>query len=157
VIARYEFPARGEGKPAVKLTWYDPPKKPPMLEEWKLDEKLRGEGIMFIGENGMMYTNYDTHVLLPAEKFKDATPPPQTIPPSPGHQRQWIDACLKNDPTAVGAPFAYGALLTETALLGVASYRAATPIEWDAANLKIPNSPDAERFLDYDYRDGWKL
>jgi predicted dehydrogenase len=25
VIARYEFPARGEGQPAVKLTWYDPP------------------------------------------------------------------------------------------------------------------------------------
>jgi predicted dehydrogenase len=157
VIARYEFPARGPDQPAVKLTWYDPPKKPPMLAEWKLDEKLQGEGVMFIGEKGMMYTNYDVHVLLPAEKFKDAKPPAQTIPPSPGHQRQWMDACLANNPSAVAAPFSYGALLTETALLGVASYRAGKELEWDAANLKIPNAPEAEGFFDYDYRDGWTL
>ena len=29
--------------------------------------------------------------------------------------------------------------------------------EWDAKNLKIPNAPDAERFLRRDYRAGWSL
>jgi hypothetical protein len=26
---------------------------------------------------------------------------------------------------------------------------------WDSQNLKIPNSPEAEAFLNYTYRDGW--
>jgi predicted dehydrogenase len=157
IVARYEFPARGEGKPPVTLTWYDPPRKPPMLANWKLDEKLTGEGVVFVGEGGILYTNYDQHVLLPAEKFKDYKPPAPTIPPNPGHQRQWIEACLKNDPTAVGAPFSYGSLLTECALLGVASFRAGKELEWDWEKMKFPNAPDAEQFLNYNYRDGWKL
>ena len=65
VIAKYEFAARGPAKPPVTLTWYDPPKKPPMFSQWQLGEKLQPEGVMFIGEGGMMYTNYDTLVLFP--------------------------------------------------------------------------------------------
>ena len=30
-------------------------------------------------------------------------------------------------------------------------------LDWDSANLKIPNAPEAERFLDYHYREGWTL
>ena len=120
-------------------------------------EKLPVSASLFIGEKGMMYTNYDVHVLLPAEKFKDVSPPPQTIPPSPGHQREWIEACLKNDPSAVGAPFSYGSLLTECALLGVAAFKAQKELEWDAAAMTFPNAPDAEHFLAYEYRAGWKL
>jgi hypothetical protein len=156
IIAHYDFPAVGD-RPAVKLSWYDPPKCPPALAEWKLEEKHAGEGVMFIGDGGMLYTNYGEHVLLPREKFKDFKSPPHTIAKSPGHQREWILACLKNDPTATGAPFSYGGPLSETALLGVAAFRAGKTLEWDATNLKFPDSPQAEKFLGYEYRPGWTL
>jgi predicted dehydrogenase len=153
----YDFPARGADRPAVRLTWYDPPKRPPMLEQWKLDPKFQGEGVMFVGEHGQLYANYSQHVLLPQEKFATTPPPPKSIPSSSGHQREWIEACLKNDPLAVGAPFSYGGPLSEAALLGLVAFRANKPLEWDAPNLKIPNYPDAEQLLSYRYRDGWSL
>ena len=58
---------------------------------------------------------------------------------------------------AVGAPFAYGTLLTECALLGVAAFRADKALEWDPTTLKITNAPDAQQFIDYHYRPGWTL
>jgi predicted dehydrogenase len=158
-IATYEFPARGEGKPPVKLTWYDPPKAPPMRDRWKLEGGLKDECVMFIGEHGMLATNYSEHRLLPEEKFKDYTRPPKTVSSTPGHQAEWINACLANDPTAVGAPFSYGGPLSETALLGIAAFRAAPgkPLDWDATGMRFTNVPEADKFLGYEYREGWAI
>jgi predicted dehydrogenase len=156
IVAQYDFPARG-AQPPVKLTWYDPPHKPEAHASWNLPEKLAGEAIMFIGEAGMLATNYGEHVLLPAEKFKDFKSPTTRIAHSPGHQREWIDACLKNDPSAASAPFAYGALLTECAMLGTIAFRTGSMLEWDAQNLRFPNAPHAEVLLGYEYRPGWTL
>jgi predicted dehydrogenase len=157
IIAQYDFPARGD-MPAVKLTWYDPPKQPPMLASWNLPEKFRGEGVVFVGEGGkLLYTNYGEHALLPEAQFKDYQRPPKSIPSSPGHQQEWVNACLKKDPKATATPFEYGALLTESALLGTVAFRAQKPLEWDAAAMKITNAPEVERMLDYDHREGWKV
>ena len=157
-VATYEFPARDE-KPPVKMTWYDPPKVPPMRDQWKLPDGLKNEGVMFIGDAGMLCTNYGEHRLLPEEKFKDFKRPPQTIRPSAGHQAEWINACLANDPAMCGAPFSYGGPLTETALLGVAAFRAAAgkPLDWDATSMRFTNAPEADQFLGYQYRDGWSI
>ena len=54
-------------------------------------------------------------------------------------------------------PFSYSGPLTETAHLGNVAFRSGKKIEWDAANLKIPNAPAAEAFLGRDYRPGWSL
>jgi predicted dehydrogenase len=158
-IATYEFPARGADKPAVKLAWYDPPKIPPMRDAWNLPPGLKDEGVMFVGDAGMLCTNYSEHRLLPDEKFKDFTRPPQTIANSPGHQAEWVNACLANDPAMCGAPFSYGGLLTETALLGIAAFRAAPgkPLDWDATSMRFTNAPEADRFLGYEYRQGWSI
>jgi predicted dehydrogenase len=157
-IATYDFPARGPDKPAVKLTWYDPPKLPPMIDTWKLQGPHRNEGVIFIGEGGrMLFTNYGEHALLPAEQFADYQRPPKSIPSSPGHQQEWVNACLAKDPKATATPFEYGALLTESALLGTVAFRAQKPLEWDAASMKIKNAPEIEKMLDYDHREGWTM
>ncbi len=154
-VATYDFPARGD-LPPVKMTWSDPPRQPPMIASWNLPEKFRGEGVVFVGEGGkLLYTNYTEHVLLPAEQFADYQRPPKSIPSSPGHQAEWINACLKNDPAATSTPFSYGGLLSEAALLGVVAFRAQKPLEWDAEKMRITNAPEAERFLDQEDRDGW--
>ena len=155
IVAQYDYAARGDA-PAVKLTWYDPPKQPPMLADWNLPEKLRGEGVVFVGEGGkLLYTNYGEHLLLPEAQFKDYQRPPKSIPSSPGHQQEWINACLKKDAKGTSTPFEYGALLTESALLGTVAFRAQKPLEWDAEKMRIKNAPDAEKFLDQEHRDGW--
>ncbi|HTL29506.1 MAG TPA: Gfo/Idh/MocA family oxidoreductase [Tepidisphaeraceae bacterium] len=156
-IAKFDYPARGD-QPAVKLTWYDPPKRPPMIAEWKLPDKFHGEGIMFIGEGGkMLFTNFGEHILLPEEQFKAFKPPAQTIPKSPGHQAEWINACLENNPSATSAPFSYGGPLTETAILGTIAFRAQKALDWDAANMKFTNAPEAEKLMGSEYRSGWSL
>jgi predicted dehydrogenase len=146
----YEFPT-------VKLEWYDPPTKPAAMPSWKLQDKWQGEGIMFIGDKGMLYTNYSEHALLPEGTFKEFKPATSRIASSPGHQAEWINACLKGDQKLATTPFSYGALLAETALLGAVAFYANKPLEYDAANMKFPKEPDAEKFLHSKYREGFTL
>ncbi|NIP96128.1 MAG: gfo/Idh/MocA family oxidoreductase, partial [Akkermansiaceae bacterium] len=67
----------------------------------------------------------------------------------------WVQAC--KDGSATTCPFSYSGPLTEACHLGNVAYRAGRKIEWDATNMKIPNAPEAERFLRREYREGWKL
>ena len=45
----------------------------------------------------------------------------------------------------------------EAVLLGTVAYRSGKKIEWDAANLKVTNSPEAQQFVHKEYRKGWTL
>ena len=112
---------------------------------------------MFIGDKGMLCTNYTDRVLLPEEQYKDFKPPEQTLGNAHSHQGEWVDASLKNDPTAVGAPFSYGAMLAEVPMLSTIAFRSGKTLEWDWENMKFPNAPEAEALLSYQYREGWTL
>lgn len=154
-IVHYEFAARAQ-RPPVKLTWYDGGKRPDdLLEELKLTHWHHG--VLFVGQNGYLIADYERHKLLPEEKFKDFVPPPPSIPPSPGHHREWVQACLDNNPVAPQCNFAYGGPLTETILLGCVAYRAGKLIEWDTAKMSATNAPEAEQFIRLRYREGWRL
>ncbi|HEY8747520.1 MAG TPA: Gfo/Idh/MocA family oxidoreductase [Tepidisphaeraceae bacterium] len=156
LIAHYEFPAR-EDLPPVKLTWYDGGQKPAdLLKELKL-EKWKN-GTLFVGEKGYIITDYDKHKLLPEEKFVDFTPPEQTIPASVGHHKEWILACMKNEPEKPLCNFSYSGPLSEAVLLGAVSHRAGNKeLVWDAENLTTTNAPEAEEFIKLKYRAGWSL
>jgi hypothetical protein len=80
---------------------------------------------------------------------------PQSIPNSIGHYAEWIKACKERGKTT--CPFSYSGPLTESLLLGVASYRAQSPLEWDAAKMKVTNTRAADAFLNKSYRSGWEL
>jgi predicted dehydrogenase len=148
----YEFSARGE-LPPVRMTWYDGGRRPALLKEKKCPEI--GDGVLFVGEKGMLITNYTLHYLLPRDEFRDFKKPTPYIPSSIGHHDEWIKACKEGTPTTCA--FDYSGPLTETVLLGVVSYRAGTPIEWDAERMVATNNPDAARFLRREYRSGWTL
>jgi hypothetical protein len=45
-------------------------------------------------------------------------------------------------------------LLTNIAVLSQASN---VTLEYDAANMKITNLPDANKYFHYEYRQGWTL
>jgi predicted dehydrogenase len=151
---KYTFGARGDGYPAVEHTWYQGTEKPKIWHEKKIPQW--GNGTLFIGEDGMLLSEYSKHILLPEEKFKDFKRPKPWIEPSPGQQAEWIRACKGEGPEPL-CHFAYAGPLTEANHLGNVAYRAGKKLEWDAKNMKIPNAPETEKFLGRSYRKGWKL
>lgn len=147
----YEFPARGENLPACKFTWYDGN----LIPSEVAGHKVPGAGVMFLGDKGQMFADYGGYKLYPAEQFSDFKPPKQTIPNSIGHHAEWIKASKDGSPTTCN--FDYSGCLTESVLLGNVAFRTGQKLEWDAAALKCPNCPDADKYLKRAYRDGWML
>ena len=153
LIVRYEYPKR-DLLPPVKLTWYHGGQRPPHFAENKLPE-WKGDGVLFVGTQGMMLADYGHYVLLPQAQYADFKPPDPFIPESVGHHKEWIEACKTG-----GRPlcnFDYAAALTKTVLLGNIAYRSGRKIQWDAARLDIPNAPEAMKFIRPPYREGWTL
>ena len=56
-----------------------------------------------------------------------------------------------------GADFGYSGPLTEICLLGNIAKRVDARIEWDAANMKVTNLPEANHYVRTEYRQGWTL
>jgi predicted dehydrogenase len=151
LIVRYRYPAREE-LPAVDLTWYHGGKRPHYFADGTLPGW--GDGTLFVGEKGMLLAGYDAYKLLPEKSFEGFTPPPPTIPDSIGHHKEWIEACKTDGPTTCN--FDYSGALTEAVLLGNVAFRVGHKIEWDAENLRVKNSKDADKFLRPHYRKEWK-
>jgi hypothetical protein len=108
-----------------------------------------------VGRDGMIISDYGRHLLLPAEKFAEAAPPPQTIPSSIGHHAEWLHAIKHGGPTTCN--FDYSGALTEAVLLGVVAFRSGQTLEWDAKAMKVTNSPAAQALVHKEYRSGWTL
>jgi hypothetical protein len=153
IVVNYEYPARGD-LPPVKLTWCDGDKSPLGIPA-ELNIPARSMGVLFIGKEGMLVADYGTWTLYPTEKFKDFKAPEPTIPNSIGHHKEFFDACKNGGPTTCN--FDYSGALTESVLLGTVAYRLGKKLEWDAANLKATNCPEAAQFLRRPYREGWAL
>jgi predicted dehydrogenase len=148
----YEFPARGI-MPAVKLTWYDGAKKPPILKERNLP--TWGNGVLFVGDKGMLMADYGKHRLFPEKDFVGFVPPKPFIPDSLGHYREWVEACKSRGLTSCS--FDYSGALTEAVLLGNVAYRLSKSFTWDAKTLRAVNEPEAERFIHKEYRKPYTL
>lgn len=156
-ILTYHFPERanpaGGNFAPCTMTWYDGGKLPPaeLLPGVKLDTS----GCLLIGSKGTLYSpkEYGIKITLHPEKdFKDfdieKDGPPQSIPRSPGHHREFIEA-VKGGPKPM-ANFDYAAPLSELVLLGNVAIRAAGPIDWDGNH--VTNNPAADAFLTREYR-----
>ena len=112
-------------------------------------------GVLFIGADGMLLSDYQKHLLLPQEKFADFKRPEPVIPNSIGHWKEWIEACKTGKPTTCN--FNYSGALTEANHLGNVAYRAGMKIEWDPVKMKARNCADADRYIRTQYHNGWKL
>ena len=151
----YEFPARG-AKPAVKLTWYDGGLLPAKPEELGAEEVDKGGGVLYVGSKGKLI--HETYGAKPRllGAAANAPKPPQTFKRIPtSHEMNWIDTIRGRQEAS--SPFSYAARLTEVMLLGVVALNAGKKIQYDPANLKIVNAPEAEQFLHRQWRQGWSL
>ena len=93
--------------------------------------------------------------LLPEKNFDGFQGPGKTIPRSPGHYKEWIEAC-KGGP-APYSNFEIGAKLTEVILLGCVALKVGKKIDWDGPNMRALNAPEAAKIVKRDYRAGWTL
>jgi predicted dehydrogenase len=154
-FACYDFPARN-GKPAVRVTWNDGGNKYPRPLQLEDGRALRE--CLYIGDKGMIM--HGTHgakpELIPNDpNFKE---PAKTLPRPKSVYVDFIEA-IKEGRKAHN-DFAIASKLTEIMLLtniGLMSQNMNTTLEYDEANMKITNLPDADQFFHYQYRSGWSL
>ena len=157
-IVRFEFPAR-EGFPPLMLTWYDGglmPQRPAELEEGR--KFGEADDNLFIGDKGKMLG----YRLIPEARMKEYGKPPQKIARSPGHHKEWIDAC-KGGPAA-RANFDWAGPLTEAVLAGNVAlkmekqlYEKGLKLHYDGPNMQVTNLPEANKYIRDEYRAGWSL
>jgi predicted dehydrogenase len=171
--ATYEYGPRGD-LPACKVTWYQGEEKPPLFKDGKLPPRPAqprarvrqqppqpppqpqpwNDGHLFIGDKGMLLSDYGTFVLLPEENFKDVKLPDKSLPRVASHHDEWLKACRNG--TQPLANFEYSGWLTEANHLGNVAYRVGKKLEWDPEKLKATNAPEADPYLRRPYRKGWE-
>jgi len=176
-IIKYEFPARpfkepysqvkwyGKTLPPITVYWYDGGFLPPRPEGTPETEVLgdlgeKGEnGSYFVGERGIVTTGcYGGGTrLVPSSLMADFKKPDPFIPriEREDSRQEWIRAC-KGGPAA-GSNFDYAGPFTEVVLLGNLAIRSGQKLEYDSANMRITNVPEANQLLHREYRKGWSL
>jgi hypothetical protein len=158
-IVRFEFPATAK-RPAVKLLWYDGGKLPP-AELFEGERVGDSGGTLFVGSKGKICSGErrgreGDPILLPAKTFADYARPKPTYPRWAEVHQDWLQA-IKEGKTLTACNFAYAGPMVEAFLLGNIAVRVGQNIQWDSSAMKITNCPDANQYLQCEYRTGWEL
>lgn len=154
-ILCYEFAARGE-LPPVTVYWYHGGMKPWRPAELEEGRELPLQGGLYIGDKGKIVAPHMAGPrLIPESKMKDFKKPQQILPREVDHYQDWIRAC-KGGPKPL-ADFDYSGPLTEMVLLGNIAIQTGKKLLWDGPNMKITNVPEANSYLQRQYRQGWSL
>jgi len=166
---RFEYPARGQ-RPSLSLWWYDGGAYPPeeITASLKtISGKVPNMGCLFLGERGELYTGgWGGEGLLRLKGDKQwrgvldheaAKKVPVTLPRVAGdnHVLEWIEAC-RGGP-ATWSDFTVGARVSEAYLPGILALRLGRPIEYDGAAQRVPDAPEADRWIRKTYRTKWLL
>ena len=149
----FDFPARGSS-PAVRLTWYDGDRQPPMAVTGAA--RLPANGVLFVGERAQLFApDYGRPPIVRPHRRDDRLElPPPSLPVSPGQHQEWFAACRSGQPASCN--FTYGALLTEICLLGNLAVRLGQPLHWDADRMSAAKGVERAKLVRPEYREGWK-
>src|SRR5688572_16681249 len=183
-MVTYNFPARPAGPqennvhlstpealsaarvemPALKLVWYDGGLRPPRPAELEEEEQMGAMGSLLIGDRGKLLSNFGRggQRLLPKKLQDDVAARDPIIARSPGHYKEWAEACKGGKPA--GANFDWAGPLAEVVLLGNIALRPQLRMPltkhkllWDSEKFEITNLPEANKFLRREYRKGWEI
>lgn len=154
-IIRFGF-AKQETLPPFELFWYDGGMKPMNPGELRSQGKSLGrEGLMFVGDKGKIIGDFlgENPVLYADNKVITEKQAPEENDEE--RTNVWISS-FRNKTQSPGS-FIYAGPVTETILLGGVALRAGEKVDYDSANMKITNLPDANKFLVREYRKGWEI
>ncbi|MCH2180032.1 MAG: Gfo/Idh/MocA family oxidoreductase [Mariniblastus sp.] len=167
----FEFPAM-DGRPPVKMVWYDGGEKPPRELLKGCPGRGKGEkkrpfnsGALLVGEKGNFYSPGDyggevaqTGMVVDGEftnqrKFaKDVD-----YPKSPGHFKEFTNA-IRGEGTPMSNFPGYAGPLTETILLGNLAVWSGKKVDWDAEKMVAANADESvKNMIRHEYKNGYKL
>ena len=120
-------------------------------------EHMGNIGCLFEGSEASLVANYTRHeVWSRGKKVEDFPVPPESIPTSPGHLREFLDG-IKSRNLETTCNFRYGHMLSKHGLLANIAYRTGRRLKWDDAHERFTGDPDASRYLSRQFRKPWKL
>jgi len=160
-VIRWEYPARGS-RPALLSYWYDGGNKPKRPAELEPDRNLPETGNLFIGTKAtiMIQGDYgDSPRIIPETKLKEIGKPPKMLERSPGHYKEfYLAAKGEKNLDFPKSNFLYAGPMCESILLGnVALKFPGKKLAWDGPNLTVTNIPEANKFINKEYRPGWRF
>jgi predicted dehydrogenase len=159
---RFHFPAKG-GRGPVVLDWFDGPQdwsKVGRIDAFGAEHAAHlGRACWMVGSKGLLGcgTHAGAPLILPddvREAWKQKPPEPSLPRVAGGPFREWIRA-IKGDGPAPGSNFRESARLTEIILLGVIAQRTGREVKWDAAQGRIIDDDELNRFIKEPCREGW--
>ncbi len=116
----------------------------------------KGIGAYFEGDKGTLLCDYSTRLItINGETVTDLPDVPQSIPRSPGHQQNFVDA-VKNR-TQPESNLTYAREMTLPMHLGLISYRLGRPLEWNAKKERFIGDKEANALLIRKPRKQWDL
>lgn len=156
---RFKYPANGNRGP-VDLYWHDGGMRPAIPDEVLNEGKeLTQEGMMFVGDNGKILAGYNgQNPQIIAGKKMDI---PAGIKDDSRSQVQQTSEALPDFVKACKSGKQYpgnfreAEPITEAVNLYAVALRTGKLLRYDAANVKITNVPEANKYLDREYRAGW--
>ena len=115
----------------------------------------QSNGAVFVGEKGYLTTDtYGARVrLLPQERQKAYTLPPEVLTRAPEHHLDWIRACKGG--VRASSDFSVAGPFTEWILLATIAMRVEGKLEWDSARLRFTNNEEANKYVTPGFRKSW--
>jgi hypothetical protein len=125
-----------------------------------MGQKFSNSGSVLVGSRGTLYSSDDygqNNRLMPEADFQNYQDPKPTLPRSPGHHREWIDAIRGGRP-AMSNFVDYSAQFAEVVLLGNVAIRVGGKrVVWNAEKMLAVDLAAADPFIRRQYRKGWEL
>ena len=111
-------------------------------------------GVMFHGTKGTLLADYGTHnIVSEGDALKDVPPPEPSIPPSPGHDREFLDAIKTREQPPCN--FDYHLPIAIALTLPHISLDTGCKLHWDARKGEITGDKEADALAKPDYRKPW--
>jgi predicted dehydrogenase len=142
--------------PGVTLTWMSSLTNSFGFEFHGDPQPRRRLGISFHGVHGTLWTDYGGFKIVPeGDALKGKPTPPPSIPPSPGHEQEWLE-CIRtrNQPSCCAD---YHVKVDVPIVLSLLSLKLGRSIRFDPATESIVGDPEAARLAVPEYRAPWRF
>jgi len=122
----------------------------------KMEGVQRRLGYYFHAGKGTLFGNYDTHTLVPqVEELVGAKPPEKSIPPSPGHEREWLDCVRSRQEPSCGVNYHHK--VNTANMLANLAMKVGRSLRFDPDTEQIVGDPEAVKAARPEYRAPWKF
>jgi predicted dehydrogenase len=118
---------------------------------------MGGIGCIFEGSEATLVTNYGRHeVWVKGQRADDFPRPAPSLPDSPGHLREFVDA-IKARNLETTCNVRYGHRLTKLGLLSNIAYRTGRRLTWDDTRERFVGDSAADKYLSRRFRKPYAL